>query len=92
MNCFDVNYLDGAKYFINYVSLYKDLQYLPYDIRTVIWKHVIEKQYMKCRVCNAVLLELLINNTNNNLILIKKNYTIKSGYGTCNGCEKYKQD
>ena len=43
MDCFDKNYLNGVKYFINYISLYKDLIYLPIDLRRLIWEFVVHE-------------------------------------------------
>ena len=93
MDCFDKNYLNGVKYFINYISLYKDLIYLPIDLRRLIWEFVVKKQYMTCTSCGAILLKLLINNCNNNLILRTRHYITVPGKNIdekCNRCEKYK--
>lgn len=78
-----MNYnLFGLKYFIYITSLYKNLHYLPIEIRKIIWNKYHNVYNLNCYICNTI----LINTKTTNKSYNNENYLIMNGNAKCNKC------
>lgn len=74
--------MESIKYFIYQISRKNhNLPYLPKELRMIIWDKYFPYPYLKCKICNHVIITLEITNI---LLNQQINYKIINGNGFCN--------